>query len=118
MSIIKNFGTSGRTAVLGAAVLAAASLTLAPGSAYAQHRGGHGWHGGHWRGGDHWRGNHHWRGHHRHGWRGGDAAALGLLGGALAGAAIAGAANQYPYYGYSYPYSYGYAYPYYYGYGY
>jgi hypothetical protein len=128
MSIIKGFRNFGRTAALGAAVLAAASLTVAPGSAYAQHhRGGPGghpgqnWHGGHggpgWQGG-HWRGGH-WRGgHHRHGWSGGEGVALGLLGGALAGAAIAGAANQYYYPYYSYPYSYSYAYPYYYGYGY
>ena len=139
MSIIKSFSSLGRTTALGAAVLAAVSLSMAPGSAYAQRRGDHdgdrGRHGGHWRlttgmaavvgmvamrwNGGHWRG-----GYYGGGWNNGEGVALGLLGGALAGAAIAGAANQYSYpsyaypYSYSYPYSYGYAYPNYYGYGY
>ena len=93
-----------------AAILAVVSLGIAPGTAYAQHRGGGGggWHGG---GG-------HWGGGHRGGGWGGAGIGLGVLGGALAGAAIA---NSY----YGYPYSYGYGYPYYgggyapyYGYGY
>lgn len=124
--MIKNFGNLARTAALGAAVVAAAGLTATPGSAQAQHRGDHHWrghhggHGDHWhrhphRHGDRWHQRHHHRHghwHHRHhGWRGGDAAALGLLGGALAGAAIASA---HPYYWHHYPY--GYAYPYYYWY--
>jgi hypothetical protein len=117
MSIIKDFKNLGRLAVLGAAVVAAVPLTAAPSPAQAQrwhgYHGGYGWHGGHgWRGG-------YWR--HRDN---GSGIALGLIGGALAGAAIASAANPYgyyyPYYSYSYPYpySYGYTYPYYYGYGY
>src|SRR3954447_13322311 len=64
MSIIEGFRTIGRTAALGAAVLAAVSLTVTPGTAYAQHHvdhgGGHGdWHGGGhggWHGGNSWRG--------------------------------------------------------------
>jgi hypothetical protein len=100
--------TVGRLA-LAAAVAGMASLTAAPGDAFARDgrhwRGHHGHHGQH-----HWRGHHrhhsqHWRGHHRH--RGPDVA-LGLLGGALAGAAIAAATNPY----YAYPNAYGY-YPYY-----
>jgi len=124
MNSLKNSERLGRIAVLGAAVLAAVSLTGAPDRAYAQN-----WRGDHWDRGDwgrrDWDG-HNWR-HHRHhrdGWSGGEAAALGLLGGALAGAAIASTANPYNYpsysypYTYSYPYSYSYSYPYSYGYGY
>lgn len=68
---------TGRGLALAAAVLATASLTAAPGTAYARD---HGWHG------------------HHHGLGTDGAIALGL-GGALAGAAIANS-----YYGYSYPY--------------
>jgi hypothetical protein len=105
---IKDFAKkSGRGIAVAAALLGAVSLTAAPGAAYARDHGG-------WRGGGGW--------HHHHG-GGGAGIALGLLGGALAGAAIANS-YSYPYYGYSYPY-YGYSYPYYgggyypyYGYGY
>lgn len=64
----------------------------------------HGWKHGHYNG-ENWRG-----GHHR---PNGAAIALGILGGALTGAAIASAPRHYyPYpYTYAYPY-YGYAYPY------
>src|SRR5688572_31363630 len=58
------------------------------------HKHGYYKHGSHY--GHHWR-----RGHHRHHRNNGAGIALGLLGGALAGAAIASATN--PYY---YPYSY------------
>lgn len=84
--------------------------------------GGRDWQGHHGKGGHAWRGGRHSRGHHWKGgnaWRGGyhrnngAGIALGVLGGALAGAAIASAAQPY-YYSYAYP-AYGYAYP---GYGY
>ena len=88
MSFIEIAKKTGRGLAMTAAILAAVSLTAAPGTAFARD-----WHGGG-----------HWGGHHHGG--GGAGIALGLLGGALAGAAIASAAN--PYY---YPYSYGYAYP-------
>ena len=100
-----------------AAIVAAVSFSAAPGTAYAQrahdggHRGGGGWHSG---GGGGWHGGGHWGGHRGGGW-GGAGIGLGILGGALAGAAIASAAN--PYY-YGYPYSYGYPYAYDYGYPY
>src|SRR5579872_743182 len=71
MSFLEIAQKSGRTLAVTAAVVAAVSLTAAPGTAYAEH--GHG--------GD----------------RGG--VALRILGGAVAGAVIAGAAS--PYYGYS-----------------
>ena len=109
--------------VLGA-ILSAASVTAVPTEAVARDgwrdhgRGGPPGHAGHqWRG-DHGRGGHHWRGHHGH-HRGGDGAgvALGLLGGALAGAALSNAYN-YNYYNYAYPYGYSYSYPYYGYYGY
>lgn len=97
---------AGRLA-LAAAVLSAVSLTVAPTAAVARdgwrgHNGG----GHHWRGDRNWGGDH-WRGSHRRGGDGG-AIALGLIGGALAGAALSNAYN----YNYAYPYSYGYAYPY------
>src|SRR3954471_5624899 len=73
----RNFaGKTGRALAMSAAIVAAVSLTAAPGTAYADrgHHGGGGWHGG---GG-------HWGGHRGGGW-GGGGVALGLLGGALAG---------------------------------
>lgn len=95
MGFIEIAKKTGRGLALSAALLAAGSLVVAPGTAYARdwHGGGHHWGGGHWGG-------------HR-----GGGIALGIIGGALAGAAIASTAN--PYY---YPYSYSYGYPYY-GYG-
>ena len=99
MSFIEGAKNAGRGLALGAALLGAASLVAVPAAqAHEWHGGGH-WHGG---------------GYH-HGWGGG--AALGILGGALAGAAIA--SSPY-YYGYAYPhYGYGYGYyPYGYAYGY
>src|SRR5262249_62276972 len=98
---------TGRSLAVLAAVAGTLSLTAAPSVAYARdwHGGWGGWHGGYYR-------------------HNGGAVALGILGGALAGAAIAGATNPY-YYSYPYPYSYaypyGYSYPYYgypYSYGY
>ena len=84
---------TGRGLALSAALVGAVSLAAAPAAqARDWHGGGH-WHGGGW--------------HHGGGW-GGAAVGLGLLGGALAGAAIA--SSPY-YYGYSYPY-YGYGYGY------
>jgi hypothetical protein len=80
---------TGRALAILAAVAGTLSLTT-PG-AYARD-----WHGGGW------------GGYHRHD---GGAVALGILGGALAGAAIAGATNPY-YYNYSYPYNYAYPYAY------
>src|SRR3954465_10793464 len=91
---------SGRGLAVATAVLAAVSLTAAPGSAYARDwhggHGGGGWHGGggHW--GGHHRGGGQWGGHRHVG--GGAGIAVGVLGGGLAGAAIANS------YGYSYPY--------------
>jgi hypothetical protein len=95
---------AGRAAGLTAALLAAVSLTLVPSEAYAKKR------------------HHHWQGHGHHHRGGGNGAgiALGLLGGALAGAAIASGSSYYRPYS-SYPYSYGYSgysYPYYGYYGY
>ncbi len=82
---------TGRALALTSALVAAASLSVVPSSAYAR-----GWHGGSWHGG---------------GWHRGPGIGLGILGGALVGAAIA--SSTYPYY-YGYPYySYGYGYPYY-----
>jgi hypothetical protein len=107
---------TGRALAVTTAIVAAVSFSAAPGTAYAQrgHGGGGGWHGG---GGGWHGGGGGWRGHRGGGW-GGAGIGLGVLGGALAGAAIA---NSY----YGYPYSYGYGYPYYgggyapyYGYGY
>jgi hypothetical protein len=112
----------------GAAVIAMVGWNTVPAQAGDGHRG----HGArHWKGGDHsarhWKGDN-WKGRYARGgrnwdrgqsWRGGyrrdngAGIALGLIGGALAGAAIASAAQPY-YYSYSYP-AYGYAYP---GYGY
>jgi hypothetical protein len=92
---------TGRALAILAAAAGTLSLTAAPSVAYAKD-----WHGGGWGG---WHGG----GYYRHN---GGAVALGILGGALAGAAIAGATNPY-YYNYSYPYRYaypyGYSYPYY-----
>lgn len=101
MSFFELTKRGGRVLALSAGIAAAASLGLAPGVAQARHDGGG--HGG-WQGGGGWHGGGHWG--HRGGWGIG----LGLLGGAVAGAAIA---NSYPYYGY-----YGYPYDYYYGGGY
>ena len=87
----------GRRLAIAAGLVAAVSLGVAPNAAYAR-----GWHGG----GGHW--GHHGGGH----WGGG--VALGILGGALAGAAIASGYPYYcgyPYAYYGYPY-YGYPYPY------
>ena len=90
-----------RAAGLTAALLAAVSLTAVPTAAHAKKWRHHG---------------HQWQGHHRHGGNGA-AIALGVLGGALTGAAIASGSSYYrPYY--SHPYSYGYSYPYYGYYGY
>ena len=105
MSIIEGFRNIGRAAALGAAVLAAVSLTVTPGTpmrsiaaitAAGLARPGRMARRRPWRG---------WRrtgmaGIIR-GWLERRRVALGVLGGALAGAAIAGAAN--PYYS-SYPY--------------
>jgi len=107
MSFIEIAKKTGHGLAMTTAILAAVSLTAAPGTVFARD----------WHGGGHWGGGH-WGGHHHHG--GGAGIALGLLGGAPAGAAIASAANPYyaPYsysYGYGYP-SYGY-YPYYAPYG-
>lgn len=108
--------TTAKMATLTAAILVAVSFSTVPTDAFARD-------GRHWRGHNHHRhaGHHHWRGHHRHAghhhWRGhhhGGRVALGVLGGAVAGAAIASAANPYYYpyaYSYSYP-AYGYYYPY------
>ena len=100
MRVVELAKKTGRSLVMSAALLGALSLAAAPA---AQARDWHGG-GGHWHGGG---------GHWHHGGFGGGVG-LGLLGGALAGAAIA--SSPY-YYGYSYPYyGYGYA-PYgYYGY--
>jgi hypothetical protein len=103
-----------------AAILAVVSLGIAPGIAYAQHRGGGGFgggggfrgggfggggfHGGGFRGGGFRGGGWGWRGG-GWGWGWGWPVAAGLF----AGAALA----SYPYYGYGY----GYGYPYDYGYG-
>jgi hypothetical protein len=114
MAFVEFAKKTGRAVGLTAAIVAAVSFSVAPGTAYAQrgHGGGGGWHGGGggWHGGGGgWRGGGGWGGH-RGGWGwGGAAIGLGILG----GAAIA---NSY----YGYPYSYGYGYPYYgggYGYG-
>ena len=86
---------TGRTLAILSAVAGTLSLTAAPG-AYARD-----WHGGGWGG---WHGG----GYYRHN---GGAVALGILGGALAGAAIAGATRPY-YYNHSYPYTYAYPYRY------
>ena len=93
---------TGRALALTSALVAAVSLSTVPTGAYA-----HGWHdGGRWQGGHHWGGGR------------GAAIGLGILGGALAGAAIASSPYYYPYsYGYGYPY-YGYAPAPYYYYGY
>jgi len=77
MSFIEIAKKTGHGLAMTTAILAAVSLTAAPGTVFARD-----WHGG------------------------GAGIALGLLGGALAGAAIASASN--PYY---YPYDYSYAYP-------
>src|SRR5215469_6477582 len=84
MCFIEIAKKTGRGLALSAALLAAGSLVAAPGTAYARD-----WHGG----GHHWGGGH-WGGH-----RGGEGAriALGIIGGALAGAAIASTANPYYY---------------------
>lgn len=88
---------TGRGVALSAALVGALSLAAVPA---AQARNWHG--GGHWHGG----------GWHRGGGWGGAAVGLGLLGGALAGAAIASSpyyySYSYPYYGYGYSYPYGY----------
>src|SRR5438552_679028 len=112
MTSIATSKNTGRRLAISAALLAAVSFAVAPGTAYAQHRGGGGTHSGSWSGhsgnwhGGSWRGGWHGRGW---GW------GWPVVGGLVAGAAIASAA--YPYY-YGYPYSYyGYPYPYY-GYGY
>ena len=80
---------TGRRLAMVVAVVAVASFTAAPGTAYARD----------------------WHGHHHGGW-GGGAVALGVLGGALAGAGVASAPPYYnpynPYYAYSAPYSYSY----------
>jgi hypothetical protein len=100
MSLIETAKKTGRGVAVAAALVAVGSLTIAPTAAYADH----------WRHGKHWRGHHGHGGHwHRHRHHNGAAIALGLLGGALAGAAIASAANPY----YYYPYSYSYYSPYY-----
>ena len=101
MSVIELAKKTGRGLALSAALLGATSMVAVP-AAYARD----------WHGGGHWHG----RGHWHHG-GGGAGIALGLLGGALAGAAIASSSPYY--YGYSYPsYGYGYGYPYGYYYGY
>ena len=106
---------TGRGLALAGAFVAAVVFCTAPQTAQAERgkRGDHGWQrGGGGHGGGHGGG---WNRGHRGG--GGAAVGLGLLGGALAGAAIANS-YSYPYYGYSYPY-YGGGYSYYpYGYGY
>ena len=94
------------TLLAGVAVIAM-GLNTVPAQA-KDWRHGHGGHHGH---GHHWNGGYAWRGGHHH--NNGGEIALGLLGGALAGAAIASTAQPY-YYSYPYP-TYGYAYP---GYGY
>ena len=96
---------------LGTLLASAAVIAMGLNPVPAQARDGHHGHGGrHWNG-HHWNGGYAWRGgHHRNN---GAGIALGVLGGALAGAAIASAAQP-DYYSYSYP-TYGYAYP---GYGY
>lgn len=106
-----NLGTVARRLSRSLAV-GAVALTLAVGAApgIAQARDWHG--GGDW---------HHGGGHRHGGWHHGGAGlgiGLGILGGALAGAAIANSYNH-PYYGYTNPY-YGYTSPYngYYGGGY
>lgn len=89
---------TGRGLALSAALIGAVSLAAAPAAQAREWHGGGHWHGGGW--------------HHGGGW-GGAAVGFGLLGGALAGAAIA--SSPY-YYGYSYPYygyGYGSSYPYY-----
>jgi hypothetical protein len=117
--VLKLGEKTGRGLALAGAFVAAAVFCTAPQTAQAErgNRGDHGWQRG---GGGHGGGWH--RGHHRHHHRGGGGGAaigLGLLGGALAGAAIANS-YSYPYYGYSYSYPYyGGGYSYYpYGYGY
>ncbi|HKS88546.1 MAG TPA: hypothetical protein VJR70_03810 [Stellaceae bacterium] len=117
MVLVEHLKKAGRGIGIATALAATVAMTAAPGAAYARDWHGGGWHGGGWRGGG-WGGGG-WGGgwHHHRGFGGG--IALGLLGGALAGAAIASAS---PYY--YYPYSYSYSYPYYgyynpyYGYGY
>jgi hypothetical protein len=100
MKFIDLTAKTGRGLALSAAIIGAVSLAAAPAAQAREWHGGGHWHGGGWH-------------HHGGGW-GGAAVGLGLLGGALAGAAIA--SSPY-YYGYSYPYyGYGYGYPYYYGY--
>ena len=81
---------AGRGLAITATILAAVSLTAAPGTAYARD-----WHHG---GGGNW--------DHHHGGPG-PGLVLGLLAGGVAGAAIASAANPYNY-NYGYP-AYGYA---------
>jgi hypothetical protein len=80
--------------LLAAAAVLGMSLSVVPAQAHDWHRGA-GWGGG-------------WHRHHNNG----AAIAFGLIGGALAGAAIASANHAY-----AYPYGYSYSYPYY-GYGY
>jgi hypothetical protein len=95
---------TGRGLAMMTAVVAVVAFTAAPGTANAKD----------------WRYGHH---HHHGGW-GNGGVALGILGGALAGAAIASATNPYyyaptPYYApapYTYPYTYAYPAPPYYGY--
>ncbi|MGE0257946.1 MAG: hypothetical protein AB7H71_13160 [Alphaproteobacteria bacterium] len=114
------------TLLAGAAVIAM-GLNAVPAQARDGRHGDGGHHSNkqHWKGGNAWRGDHgrgnHWnRGYAWHGGYhrdNGDGIALGVIGGALAGAAIASAAQpyyysySYPAYGYSYP-AYGYYYPY------
>jgi hypothetical protein len=112
MAFVEFAKKTGRAVGLTAAIVAAVSFSVAPGTAYAQRGQGGGGHGGGGHGGGGWHGGGggwHGGGHRGGGW-GWGAAGIGL--GILGGAAIA---NSY----YGYPYSYGYGYPYdYYGGGY
>jgi hypothetical protein len=99
--------------LLAATAVFGMGLSAVPAEARDGRRGHHGYYkhqGKHWHGRHHgkrWHGRHHRRTH--------PGVALGVLGGALAGAAIASAAYPYYYYPYSYSYSYpyyGYYYPY------
>ena len=101
MALVETLKGPVRTLAFSAAVLGALSIGGLPGTAYAQHHRGGGWHGGGWHGGG-------WRGGWHHGGIG-TGAAIGLGLGAFA---LGSALGAYPYYGYSYP-SYTYAYPYY-----
>jgi hypothetical protein len=84
---------------LGLALAAAALIGMGLSAVPAEARN---WQHGHY--------NHHGHYHGKHHRDNGARIALGIIGGALAGAAIASQAQPY-YYSYSYPY-YGYAYPY------